>query len=225
MATPKSLEEALAAWSREADADALRAAEAERADVVARFPRESWPDLAVERYALGTERSAESYCYAMEFGSPHLGSISGGSSRKLLIFKRRGTGEWSCRSGGPVRSSASRPIAAPRTPSACASPAGSASWPPATSTCWAARLTGSWPRRRGRASWCSIPSLSGCGPTAPRSTASAGTGVIGRGPCSWPRAATIRPCACSPGASASPATRPPPPGATASTSCPVSPPG
>lgn len=94
MATPKSLEEALAAWSREADADALRAAEAERADVVARFPRESWPDLAVERYALGTERSAESYCYAMEFGSPHLGSISGGSSRKLLIFRRRGTGEW-----------------------------------------------------------------------------------------------------------------------------------
>ena len=50
--------------------------------------------MPVERYALGTEHSSDSYCYAMEFGTPHLGSISGGSSRKLLIFKRRDTGEW-----------------------------------------------------------------------------------------------------------------------------------
>ena len=94
MATPKSLEEALAAWSRDADVDAIKAAETERADVLARFPRESWPSMLVEQYALGTEHSSNSYCYAMEFGTPHLGSISGGSSRKLLIFKRRGTGEW-----------------------------------------------------------------------------------------------------------------------------------
>jgi 5-methylcytosine-specific restriction protein B len=94
MSTPMTLEEALAAWSREGDAKGVKAAEAERADVLARFPRESWPDMPVERYALGTENSTESYCYAMEFATPDLGSISGGSSRKLLIFKRRGTGEW-----------------------------------------------------------------------------------------------------------------------------------
>jgi hypothetical protein len=48
-----TLEEALAAWSREGDARGVKAAEAERADVLARFPRESWPDMPVERYALG----------------------------------------------------------------------------------------------------------------------------------------------------------------------------
>jgi 5-methylcytosine-specific restriction protein B len=94
MSTPKTLEEALAAWSRSGDAKGVKAAEAQRADVLARFPRESWPNMSVERYALGTEHSTESYCYAMEFATPELGSISGGSSRKLLIFKRRGTGEW-----------------------------------------------------------------------------------------------------------------------------------
>ena len=94
MSPPKSLEEALAVWSRDADADSIKAAQAERTDVVARFPRKSWPDMLVEQYALGTKHSSDSYCYAMEFGTPHLGSISGGSSRKLLIFKRRGSGEW-----------------------------------------------------------------------------------------------------------------------------------
>jgi len=94
MSTPMTLEEALASWSREGDAKGVKAAEAERADVLARFPRESWPNMPVERYALGTEHSTESFCYAMEFATPDLGSISGGSSRKLLIFKRRGTGEW-----------------------------------------------------------------------------------------------------------------------------------
>ena len=88
------LAEALAAWDREAHAADLAAAETQRAEVLERFPLAAWPDLPLERYALGTPGSTESFCYAMEFGTRNLGSMAGGSARKLLIYKRRDTGEW-----------------------------------------------------------------------------------------------------------------------------------
>jgi 5-methylcytosine-specific restriction protein B len=95
MPGPKpSLSEAVAAWDREAIKSKLATAETERLDVVARFPLEAWPTQSVDGYALGTDQSSQSFCYAMEFGTPDLCSIAGGSSRKLLIFKRRDTGEW-----------------------------------------------------------------------------------------------------------------------------------
>jgi 5-methylcytosine-specific restriction protein B len=90
----KPFAEAVAAWNRESRAGDLTAAEALRIEVVARFPLADWPALPLERYALGTTESTESFCYAMEFGTRQLGSIAGGSSRKLLIYKRRDTGEW-----------------------------------------------------------------------------------------------------------------------------------
>ena len=90
----KTLAEAIADWDRVAIAPDVAAAEEERLDVVARFPLADWPSLPMERYALGTDVSAESFCYAMEFGTPRLCSIAGGSSRKLLVYKRRDTGEW-----------------------------------------------------------------------------------------------------------------------------------
>ncbi len=92
--TTRTLAEALAAWDRVAIQSQLAAAETERLGVVSRFPLADWTTLPLERYALGTDKSAESFCYAMEFGTPHLCSIAGGSSRKLLIFRRRDTGEW-----------------------------------------------------------------------------------------------------------------------------------
>ena len=90
----KPFAEAVASWDRQVYAGDLAAAEAMRAEVVERFPLADWPTMSLDRYALGTPNSAESFCYAMEFGTRQLGSMSGGSSRKLLIFKRRDTGSW-----------------------------------------------------------------------------------------------------------------------------------
>ena len=90
----KTLAEALAAWDRVAVASQVAEAETERLRVVSRFPLADWPTFPLERYALGTDHSSDSFCYALEFGTPHLCSIAGGSSRKLLIFKRRDRDEW-----------------------------------------------------------------------------------------------------------------------------------
>ena len=48
--------------------------------------------LAVERYALGGDH--ETFCYLMEFGSPALGGIGGGSARKHLIYRKSQDGSW-----------------------------------------------------------------------------------------------------------------------------------
>jgi 5-methylcytosine-specific restriction protein B len=58
------------------------------------FPRSAWESLTLDRYALGTENTRESYSYALEWGTPDLGSIRGGSSLKHVIFRRRKDGEW-----------------------------------------------------------------------------------------------------------------------------------
>ncbi|MBA2382260.1 MAG: hypothetical protein H0V73_09140, partial [Chloroflexi bacterium] len=49
--------------------------------------------MALESYALGTQNSANSYCRWMEFSTPHIASIKGGSALKHMIFKRS-SGEW-----------------------------------------------------------------------------------------------------------------------------------
>lgn len=58
------------------------------------FPPSAWESMTLERYALGTEDTRESYSYALEWGTPDLGSIRGGSSLKHVIFRRRKDGEW-----------------------------------------------------------------------------------------------------------------------------------
>src|SRR5205814_1343172 len=90
----KPFVEAIAAWNPASRAADVAAAEALRVQVVANFPLADWPSMPLDRYALGTEDSLESFCYAMEFGTRQLGSMAGGSSRKHLILKRRDTGEW-----------------------------------------------------------------------------------------------------------------------------------
>ncbi len=69
-------------------------ADAQRAAVLERFPRQDWPSMTLEQYALGTEQTRESWCYALEWGTPQLGSIRGGTSAKHLIFRRREDGAW-----------------------------------------------------------------------------------------------------------------------------------
>ncbi|MCS7482733.1 AAA family ATPase [Umezawaea endophytica] len=71
----------------------LEQAEAERQAVLSRFPLEDWPDLTLDRYALGTS-TTDAYCRLIEYSTPYLGSIKGGSASKHIIYQRRSDGEW-----------------------------------------------------------------------------------------------------------------------------------
>ncbi|MFI5673987.1 McrB family protein [Streptomyces cellulosae] len=66
------------------------------------FPLEKWPTLPLEHYALGLDPSGATmtYCRFMEFGTPHLGSIKGGSAAKHIMY-RHNSGEW--RLAAPLR--------------------------------------------------------------------------------------------------------------------------
>ncbi|AQS71812.1 McrB family protein [Streptomyces pactum] len=87
---------AAAEFDRTAVAAAESAAEDERKQVLSRFPLEEWAELPLERYALGQGEapgSGPTYCRLMEFGTPHLGSIKGGSAAKHIMFHHN-SGEW-----------------------------------------------------------------------------------------------------------------------------------
>jgi 5-methylcytosine-specific restriction enzyme B len=101
-----SLEQAIREFDRSAVAARIAAAEQQRQDVVRRFPREEWPTLAIERYAVGLSGHRDTFCRLLEFQTPDLGSIKGGSSRKLVIYKHKD--KPGCTSTPPTRTS-SRP--------------------------------------------------------------------------------------------------------------------
>lgn len=87
---------AAAEFDRTAVADVESAAEDERKQVLSQFPLEEWAELPLERYALGQNAPPESgptYCRLMEFGTPHLGSIKGGSAAKHIMYHHN-SGEW-----------------------------------------------------------------------------------------------------------------------------------
>ncbi|MFC7959653.1 AAA family ATPase [Rhodococcoides kroppenstedtii] len=65
----------------------------EHQEFLERFPIAGWPNMTLDHYALGTDRRRESYSYWLEWGTADLGSISGGSAKKHVIF-RRPNGEW-----------------------------------------------------------------------------------------------------------------------------------
>ena len=90
----ESLSKALSSYKRGADATAVMAAEEERAGMLDRFPRSRWSTLTLEEYALGQEDSSHTLCRWLEFQTPHMGSIRGGSSRKLIIYKHREKAGW-----------------------------------------------------------------------------------------------------------------------------------
>jgi 5-methylcytosine-specific restriction protein B len=92
--TRDRLAAALAAYDPAVDADHLTLAEEEREQILERFPREAWPALALTDYAIGQEDSSETFCRWIEFVAGHLGSIRGGSSGKLIIYKRKSGPGW-----------------------------------------------------------------------------------------------------------------------------------
>lgn len=66
----------------------------ERQEILKRFPISDWPTMPLEKYALGLPQSADSFCRWIEFNSPHLGSMRGGSSVKHLIYKHKNKPGW-----------------------------------------------------------------------------------------------------------------------------------
>ena len=88
----KPLEEAISLWDRDLDRDLITFTNGLRSHVMELFPIDGWPDLPLERYALGTGVD-ESFCKLMEFRTQELGGIGGGSALKHLIY-RKSDGSW-----------------------------------------------------------------------------------------------------------------------------------
>ena len=91
---PPDVADALAKYDRASAKSYLVQAQQERGEVLARFPLEGWPELTLERYALGQADSENTFCRWMEFKAKHLGGIGGGSSMKHIIFKRKAGPGW-----------------------------------------------------------------------------------------------------------------------------------
>jgi 5-methylcytosine-specific restriction protein B len=87
------IEQALAEWDRDQARPHAEAGEQERQEVLKRFPLEDWATLPLNRYALGVEEG-DSFCWWMEFGTPHIGSIRGGSAKKHLIYRKSDGSGW-----------------------------------------------------------------------------------------------------------------------------------
>jgi 5-methylcytosine-specific restriction enzyme B len=90
----KSLQETISQFDRTTVLDHVNKGEQEREEIVKRFPISEWPNLPLEKYALGLPQSAESFCRWVEFNSPHLGSMRGGSAVKHLIYKHKNKPGW-----------------------------------------------------------------------------------------------------------------------------------
>src|ERR1041385_7853515 len=72
----------------------MEKASEEREGILVQFPRAAWPGMPLDAYALGQKEHPQSYCWWMEFGATHLGSIKGGNAKKHLIYFQAAAGKW-----------------------------------------------------------------------------------------------------------------------------------
>jgi 5-methylcytosine-specific restriction enzyme B len=93
MAETQPLMDAFNTFDRAAIAPWLAEGEKERRAILSRFPRDAWQTLPLEQYALGLD-GGDTYCSLLEYHSQHLGSMRGGSARKLLVYRQRDKGSW-----------------------------------------------------------------------------------------------------------------------------------
>jgi 5-methylcytosine-specific restriction protein B len=93
MTTLPDLAEKIKQFDRAKMTEILEAVEQQRAEVLYGFPLERWPELPLERYALGLGSESVSYCRLLEFRTPALGGIGGGSAAKHIIY-HHSDGEW-----------------------------------------------------------------------------------------------------------------------------------
>ena len=93
-ATVERVRELAAGYDRASAAGDVTAANEERRQMLDRFPLSGWPTMRLEDYAIGQENSEDSYCRWVEFVAKHLGSIRGGSSHKLIVYKHKNKPGW-----------------------------------------------------------------------------------------------------------------------------------
>ncbi len=89
-----TLSDAIAQFDRSPTSPAAEGYRAQRAEILKRFPLDQWPQMRLEDYALGQPGVEDTYCYWLEYKSQWMGSIRGGSARKLIIYKRRDREGW-----------------------------------------------------------------------------------------------------------------------------------
>ncbi|MEU8799562.1 AAA family ATPase [Spirillospora sp. NPDC048819] len=99
----KPLSAAVAEFDRAACAERVADADTEITQVVQDFPLDAWPSMPLERYALGTDVSGDSFCYRMEFGTPALCSMRGGHAGKHIIYWRKSDDGWYLRFGSDAQ--------------------------------------------------------------------------------------------------------------------------
>ena len=89
-----TLSDAIAQFDRSPTSPAAEGYRSQRAEILKRFPLDQWPEMRLEDYALGQSGVDDTYCYWLEYKSQWVGSIRGGSARKLIIYKRRDRDGW-----------------------------------------------------------------------------------------------------------------------------------
>jgi len=90
----KEIHVAAAEFDRASVAERAAKAEAERQEVVERFPLDDWPAMPLETYAIGHDQADDAFCKWLEYLTPNIASIKGGSAFKLLIFKHARKPGW-----------------------------------------------------------------------------------------------------------------------------------
>ena len=93
MTSDVTLGQAVARFDRSTHESDRRGYQSQRDEILKRFPREQWPGMELEDYALGLA-AADTYCRWLEYKSPSLGGIGGGSARKHIVYKRRHGEGW-----------------------------------------------------------------------------------------------------------------------------------
>lgn len=90
---PRPIKDAISEFDPAAHRQAIEGADHERQQAVDHFPLTAWPSLTLQRYALGQGSKQDAFCWWMEFGTPNVGSMKGGSARKHIIY-RQNDGAW-----------------------------------------------------------------------------------------------------------------------------------
>lgn len=86
--------QALAAYDPDAQEASIVKAEEQRAQFLALFPKDGWPSMTLDRYALGQADHPDNFCRWMEFVTTELGSMRGGNAKKHLIYFQAAAGDW-----------------------------------------------------------------------------------------------------------------------------------
>src|SRR5215208_3111043 len=91
----RPIEAALAEYDKEKYRAEVEEAERLRGEVWELFPLVGWPDMPLERYALGQAAHRETFCRWMAFKTIPLGSIKRGNAGKHIIYKHKDKPGWS----------------------------------------------------------------------------------------------------------------------------------